>query len=50
MRLRVHERNLERIDRKELNLDYLDEVHGVVRKDTWIGELKPRDRATDQAV
>lgn len=24
---------------KNFNLDYLDEVHGVVRKDTWIGEL-----------
>lgn len=24
---------------KNFNLDYLDEVHGVVRKDAWIGEL-----------
>lgn len=24
---------------KNFNLDYLDEVHGVVRKDTWIGEF-----------
>lgn len=24
---------------KNFNLDYLDEVHGVVRKDTWIDEL-----------
>ena len=24
---------------KNFNLDYLDEVHGVVRKDMWIGEL-----------
>lgn len=24
---------------KNFNLDYLDEIHGVIRKDAWIGEL-----------